>query len=201
MTKLLALLVVFSLVFISTYAAYAKESTETAAPRKEKIQEKIEVRKETIKQRVETRKENMATRAAALKDKLKNFRDQKKATAAARISENLNMINDKQTSQMLKHLDKMTSILSKLEAKVSSANIADAKAKIASAEAAVKIQAENDYSLVLSSESKAKVEAQAIRQKLHTDLKAVRQTVIDAKQSVAAAIRAAREGAKNGTTR
>ncbi len=190
MAKILALLIVFSLVFISTCAAYAKESTGTATTRKEKIQ-----------QRVEVRKENMATRAATLKEKLKNFRDQKKATAAARISENLNKINDNQTSQMLKHLDKMTSILSKLEARVSSANTAVAKAKIASAEAAVKAQAENDYSLVLSSESKAKVEAQAIRQKLHTDLKTVRQTVIDAKQSVAAAIRAAREGAKNGTTR
>ncbi|MDP3733284.1 MAG: hypothetical protein Q8Q91_01965 [Candidatus Daviesbacteria bacterium] len=192
MVKILALLIVFSLVFISTCAAYAKESTGTATTRKGKVQEKIEVRKEAV-----------ATRAAALKDKLKNFRDQKKASAAARISENLNKINDNQTAQMLKHLDKMTSILNKLEARVTNADpaIETAKAKIASSEAAVKAQAENDYSLVLSSESKARVEAQALRQKLHTDLKAVRQTVIDAKQSVAAAIRAAREGAKNGTTR
>lgn len=188
MAKVLSLIAVFSLVFVTACAVYAKESTGTATTRKEKLE-----------QRVEVRKEKMATRAAALKEKLKTFRDQKKATAAARISDNLNMINDKQTSQMLKHLEKMSSILSKLEARVSTADTAAAKAKIASAEAAVKAQAENDYTLTLSSESKARVEAQALRQKLHADLKAVRQTVIDAKQSVAAAIRAAKGGVKSGT--
>lgn len=188
MAKVLSLLAVFSLVFVTACAVYAKESTGTATTRREKVE-----------QRVEVRKEMMATRAAVLKEKLKAFKDQKKATAAARISENLNRINDKQTGEMLKHLDKMTSILNRLEQRVNTANTAEAKAKIASSEAAVKAQSENDYSLVLTSESKARVEAQTLRQKLHSDLKAVRQTVIDAKQSVAAAIRAAREGTKNGT--
>lgn len=200
MTKVLTLLAVFSLVFVTVCAVYAKESTGTAI-----------IRKENIAQRIETRKEMMATRAAVLKEKLKTFKDQKKATAAARISENLNRINDNQTSQMLKFLGKTASILDRLEARVNSAKpdiknpdaakaaIANARSKIASAEAAVKAQAEKDYTLTLSSESKAKEEAQAIRQKLHTDLKAVRQMVIDAKQSVAAAIRAAKEGTKNGT--
>lgn len=192
------MLMVFSFVFVAACPVYAQESTK-AGTRKEKIQERVEIRKEKITQRIETRKEAMATRAAALKEKLKNFRDQKKATAAARVSDNLNMINDKQTSQMLKHLEKMSAILKKLEDRVSGAQTADAKAKIASAEAAVKDQAEKDYTLTLSSESKARVEAQALRQKLHSDLKAVRQTVIDAKQSVAEAIRVAKQGAKNGT--
>lgn len=199
MAKVLGLIAVFSLVFVTACAVYAKESTGTATTRKEKIQERVEIKKESIAQRIETRKEVMATRAAALKEKLKTFRDQKKATAAARISDNLNMINDKQTSQMLKHLEQMSSVLSKLEARVSTADTAAAKAKIASAEAAVKAQAEKDYTLLLSSETKAREEAQTLRQKLHNDLRAVRQTVIDAKQSVAAAIRAAREGAKSGT--
>lgn len=187
MTKVLGLIAVFSLVFVTACAAYAQESTK-AATRKEKIQQRVEVKKEA-----------MATRAAALKEKLKTFRNQKKASAAARISDNLNRINDKQTSQMLKHLEKMTSILNRLEERVSTVDTAVAKAKIASSEAAVKAQAEKDYTLSLSSESKARVEAQALRQKLHGDLKAVRQTVIDAKQAVAAAIRAAKGGVKNGT--
>lgn len=173
MAKILVLFAVFSLIFVAACPVYAQESTK-AATRKEKIQT-----------RIETRKEVMATRAAALKERLKNFRDQKKASAAARISENLNRINDKQTSQMLKHLDKMTSILNRL--KVTSK--ATAESKIASASAAVKQQADNDYTLTISSEIKAREEAQALRQKLHTDLKAVRQMVIEAKQAVAAAIR------------
>ncbi len=199
LSKLFFVLAFFSLVYVTTCAAYATEGTGAAS------------RKETIKQRVETRKETMATRAAALKEKLKNFRDQKKASAAARISDNLNRINDKQTSQMLKHLDKTASILDRLEARVNSVkpdiknpdaakiSIANARSKIASAEAAVKAQADNDYTLILSSESKAREEAQALRQKLHSDLRLVRQTVIDAKQSVSAAIRAAKEGVNSGT--
>lgn len=158
MAKILVLLVVFSLLFVATCPVYAVESAPAA------------------------------TRAAALKEKLKNFRDQKKASAAARISENLNRINDKQTSQMLKHLDKMTSILGRLKV----ASKTNAESKIASSAAAVKAQADNDYTLTISSETKAREEAQALRQKLHTDLRAVRQLVIEAKQAVAAAIRGAK---------
>ncbi|MBI2334289.1 hypothetical protein HYU96_00645 [Candidatus Daviesbacteria bacterium] len=195
--KIKAFSIVLLLIASFTLPVYAKESTDTATTRKEKIQERVEVRKENIAQRIETRKENMATRAAALKEKLKNFRDQKKASAAARVSDNLNMINDKQTVQMLKHLDKMTSILNRLEAKVGATDaIAAAKAAITSATEAVKAQADSDYTLTISGEAKAREEAQALRQKLHADLKSVRQMVIDAKQSVAAAIRAAREGPK-----
>lgn len=204
--KVLSLLVISSLIYITAYAAYAKESTGTATTRKEKLEQKIETRKEKVAEKIENIKERMATREAVLKDKLKNFKDHKKASAAARINDNLGRINAKETSQMLNHLDKMSSILDKLEARVNQGkpdikNIAEAKAAIAtsrafiaSATAAVKAQAGKDYTIEITTESKVRQDAQKQREQLHADLKTVRKTVIDAKQSVSNAIRAAKSG-------
>ncbi|TSC86645.1 MAG: Uncharacterized protein G01um10147_857 [Microgenomates group bacterium Gr01-1014_7] len=151
----------------------------------------------TRKEKVAAVKEKMATREAALKKKLDAFKDRKKATYSAKISENLNKINQKQTASMLKHLDKMTSILTKLE-KIEGASTADAKTAINAAKAAVSAQAEKDYTLVVTSESKVKTDSQSLRDSLHTDLKAVRALVVDAKQSVANAIKTAKSNTKEG---
>lgn len=172
----------------------------------EKVENKLASKEAMLAQRMAQLKEKIASRHAELKARLERFRDQKKATAAARISENLNKINDKQTDQMLKHLDKMTAILDKLEGRVERGTpdikdpakarvaIASASAAIASAEAAVKAQAEKDYTLTGSSEATIRAEAKAMRDKLHADLQAVRKLVIDAKQAVANAIRVAKSG-------
>ncbi|MBI2020646.1 hypothetical protein HYS94_04480 [Candidatus Daviesbacteria bacterium] len=107
---------------------------------------------------------------------------------------------------MKKHLEKMNIILGKLEDRVNSNSpdikntslaqdaIASASAAIASASAAVDAQAANDYTLVITSESTVRTEAQAMRQKLHDDLQIVRRLVIAAKQAVANAIRVAKSG-------
>lgn len=206
MTKVLSLLAVFSLVFVTTCAVYAKESTGTAATRKEKLEQKIETRKEKVAERIENIKERMATREAALKAKLQNFKDRKKASASARINDNLGRINAKQTSQMLNHLEKMSSMLDKLEARVNQGtpdikNTAEAKvaidssrAFIASATSSVKAQAGKDYTIEITLESKIRQDAQKQREQLHADLKAARKIVIDAKQSVSNAIRVAKSG-------
>ena len=152
-------------------------------------------------------------REAVLKAKLLAFKDKRKAEIADRVNTNLNRINQNQTTQMLKHLEKMSALLDKLEARVNagSADIKDpqaaktaissASAQIASATSAVKTQAEKDYTLQISSETKVKADAQALRSKLGTDLKSVRQLVIAAKQKVSNAVRIARTGQiiKEGT--
>lgn len=151
-------------------------------------------RKDRVQDRIETAKVKMATREAALKAKLDKFKDKKKAEIADRVNTNLNKINQKQTSQMLKHLAKMSAILDKLAARVISGSIDDARASIASASSAVKLQADKDYTLTISSETKVKADAKKIRDLLHQDLQAVRTQVIDAKQAVGNAIRGAKSG-------
>lgn len=167
------------MILISAYPVLAKDATAPATTRKEKVREKVEIRKE-----------KMSTREAALKAKLDKFKDKKKAEVVDRVNSNLNQINEKQTMQMLKHLDKMSALLTKLEARVNKGtSISDAKTAIASAAAAVKAQSEKDYTIQVTTESKVKTDAQKVRDQLKTDLKNVRKLVIDAKQAVGKAIR------------
>ncbi len=107
---------------------------------------------------------------------------------------------------MLNNLVKMTAILDKLEARVNTGKpdikdptltktaIEKARASIASASAAVQTQAQKDYSIPLTTETRVKADAQKIRLQLQADLQAVRKQVIDAKQSVSNAIRIAKSG-------
>lgn len=163
-------------------------------------------RKESVQQRVEEVKEKLATREATLKAKLAKFRDKRKAEVIEKVSNALNRINENHTKMMVKFLDRASTILTKLEERVNRGSvdikdvtaaktaIASAKAAIASASAAVNTQAEKDYTLTITSERRVKADAQAARKLLHADLQAIRKQVIDAKQSVANAIRVAKSG-------
>lgn len=173
-----------------------------AATRKQNVQQKIETTRDARKEKVETKitemREKIASKESAMKAKLEAFKDKRKAETAQRVNTNLNAINLKQTSQMQKHLNTMSSILDKLETRVGNntakAAIESARANIATTSAAVTTQAGKDYTIQVTSESKLKTDVKAQRDKLHTDLASVRKMVIDAKQSVANAIRVAKSG-------
>lgn len=150
------------------------------------------------------RKEGVASKAAVLKIRLDAFKDKRKAQIAERVNTNLNKINQKQTDQMKKHLDLMTSLLDKLETRVNEEEvktaIAPARATIATASATVVAQSQKDYTITVSSESKIRTDAQAMKNQLKTDLQAVRKGVIDAKRSVSNAVRIAKsDKSKEGT--
>lgn len=199
--RILTAALAFALIFMFSYPVLAQEATSTTAGK-----DRIEQRRQSVEEKMEERKVKMATREAALKVKLEKFRDQKKAEIADRINTNLNKINQKQTGQMLKHLDRISAILGKLEERVNKGTpdikdttaakeaIVSAKEAIATATASVKAQAEKDYTITVSSESTVRRDAQKMREQLHTDLKAVRVQVVDAKQAVANAIRVAKSG-------
>lgn len=206
MTKSAIASALMLLTLISTSPAWALDATSPGTTRKDLMQQKIDTRKQTIQNKMDELKTRMASREAALRLKLQSFRDQKKATAAARISDNLNRINEKQTIQMLKYLDKMTKILNRLEDRVNRGTpdikdaakarvaISDARAKIASASAVVQAQTQKDYTIQVGSEKTVKSDAQKVRDQLRTDLMTVRKMVIGAKQAVANAIRVAKSG-------
>lgn len=205
LNKMTTIIILLLLLFMASYPVIAKDAT-TGAARKEKARETIEVRKEKVAERMENKKEVMASREAALKAKLERFKDKRKAEVTDKVNTNLNRINQKQTKQMIKHLDKMSTILGKLEERVNKgtsdikdvtaakAAIASAKEGIATATASVKLQAEKDYTIAVSSESTVRKDAKKIREQLHNDLKTVRKQVVDAKQAVSNAIRVAKSG-------
>ncbi len=207
-SRITLLFISFLLLAVAAYPALAQDATSSTATRREKVQQRIEIRgadrarKENVQDRVTVMREKAASKEAALKARLETCKDKRKAQTAERVNTNLNKINQNQTSQMLKHLNRMSEILDKLEARVKQATlaktaIADARAAIASSSAAVSAQAEKDYTVQVTSETKIRQDVQAQREQLHTDLKAVRQLVIDAKQKAANAIRVAK---KEGTT-
>lgn len=171
----------------------------SAATRKENAQQKIETARDARKEKVETKitniREKIASREAIMKAKLETFKDKRKAEVAERVNTNLNAINLKQTSQMQKHLNTMSSILDRLETRVTAKDaIASTRANIATTSAALTSQAGKDYTIQVTSETRIKSDVQNQRDKLKTDLMTVRKMVIDAKQSVANAIRVAKSG-------
>lgn len=167
---------------------------------------RIDAKTQKLENRIEDIRAKIASKEAALKARLQKFKNKRKAEITERISTNLNKINKNRTEEILRHLDKMSTILDKLEARVNQGKpdikdpakaktaIAAARDAIASASAAVGAQVAKDYTLTGSSEAAIRTEAKAARDKLHADLQAVRKLSIAAKQAVGNAIRVAKSG-------
>lgn len=199
LSKASAVLVSISLLTATTFPVFAESATSAATIRKPLIQQNINTKLESIQEKI-------ASKTAALKIKLEAFKDRNKAIIAERINTNLNTINQNQTSQMQKHLNTMTNILDRLEARVNrdtpdikdsaaaGAAIASARASIATASAATSVQAQKDYTITITSETRIKADAKTQRDKLHADLLALRIMVVDAKQSVGNAIKVTKSG-------
>ncbi|MBI2329796.1 hypothetical protein HYU94_00170 [Candidatus Daviesbacteria bacterium] len=207
MSRIFFFLLLFAFSYwLFTAPIFAQDATNGAtrkpALKPAAIQQKINVRQDKVDNRIAVLQEKQASRTAALKAKLEKFKDRKKAEVAERVNTNLNKINQNQTSQMKKHLNTMSAILDKLEAKNPAkalAAIESARNTIATTSAAVQAQAEKDYTIQISSESKVRLDAKAQRDKLHKDLQETRKLVRDAKRSVSDAIREAKSGPKEAT--
>lgn len=207
-SKASAILIGLSILAVSAYPAFAEEPNRAVMPiiRKGATASGI-TGKENIEERIAVMREKLASKAATLKTKLQTFKDQRKAVVAERVNTNLNNINQNQTAQMQKHLDTMSGILDKLEARVNKGTpdikdpnkaktaIATARGAISSASAVVSAQAAKDYTIQLTTEAKVRIDAKTQRDNLHKDLLATRKTVQDAKQAVTNAIRIAKSGA------
>ena len=95
---------------------------------------------------------------------------------------------------MQKHLETMSQILDRLEARVNQGApaIASAREAWASASAAIVTQAQKDNTIQVNSEAKVRVDAKTQRDALHADLLALRKTVVNTKQAISNAIKVAK---------
>lgn len=192
-----------ALYFIPLYPVFAEENRPqenkpVTALEKIKMRQQETVLKNTSQEaRIKLRNDQIASKSAQLKAKIAAFRDQKKAVAAERISENLNKINQKRVEQMSKRISGMSEILNKVEqisatasnSASSSAAIADAKSAIETAQAKVTAQGEKDYTLTIRTENTVKTDATNIKQTLLADLKITEDSVRAAKEALVKAIR------------
>ncbi len=170
------------------------------------IKERATTKKDAVELMKSERKAMIASKEAELKAKLAKFKDQQKVAVVERINKALNSINTKMTTHFKNILDRLTTLLNKLEARVdnNSADIKDpavarvaistARDSIASASAATTTQSEKDYTVSVSSETKAKTDLKVVKDQLMADLKALREQVQIAKKLVANAIKTAKSG-------
>lgn len=210
MKKLLPLFVVLALYFTPLYPVFAqadvlevtsvKESTKTTT-----IKDRVKAKKEEVREKV-------ASRTAVLKNRLKQFRDKKIAGVVEKVNDGLAFVNNKRTDLMLKHLNKMTEIILKVEERVNKLStsgrdvtaaqdaIVKAKDSISSAEEAAKLQAEKEYAVEISKEANAKEDTKKTRDLLKSDLVSVQQKVIDARKAVSVAITETAKASGSSTT-
>jgi hypothetical protein len=154
-----------------------EDREEAMEERREAMQEAMEARKAAI----EEHRENMRERLAAWKDKTK-------AEIAERIQDNLNALNARLTAHFDAQLDKMVSLMVRIEAgdtdNSGDADIEAANDAIVDAQEANDDQADNTYEVNVSTEANARVDVGAARKELHDDLKAVWDKVIAAREAV-----------------
>lgn len=146
-------------------------------------------------------KERIATKSAALKRQLARFRDKAKAAKVENLNENMNTVNANVTSALEKNLANISSALERLKAKAAEAqtagkdvtalnsDIAEVESEWAQADEALKAQMAKDYTIEVNTENTIKTDVQTVRNTLRTDLKAVHTEVMEARQSLADAVK------------
>ena len=173
---------------------------EKTEQNKEELMRKVEERKASFLERLEIKKKEaqqaMQLRKEEFQEKLTLIKEQRKKQLLERIQEKTAKINTKRTDFMSAVLEKLTSILARLEEKVTNAKpqgintsaaenaIAIAKQKIDQAKASLESQAGQTYSLEIQSESTLKATVGQTVSELESDLKSTHALVVDAKQAV-----------------
>lgn len=199
------------------YPVYAEDSTgsgDSTSTAKDKLKDRareLELKRETtikrlddkkasVAARFEDKKEKLASRAAEFIAKLAKFRDRKKAERVEKINENLGKINKNRTAAMLRHLERMQTILDKLQERVRNASpkpdmskvneaLKDSSEAIDEAKKVVVNQTGKDYTIIVNTESTVKTDSQTARNSLREDLKEVHDLVVEARKALTEAIR------------
>ncbi|MBI2033406.1 MAG: hypothetical protein HYT10_03025 [Candidatus Levybacteria bacterium] len=159
--------------------------------------------------KLENRQEKLATKEAALKERLAEFKDKKKATKILRVSANLSHINKQRIANFTLLLGQMDSIIKRLQTYVSSASasgkdvstaqqaITAAETALTNAKTAVEIQSLKDYTITVTDEEKVIEEAKEARDKLKSDLETTHESIKQARTAVVEAIKTTLRTIKN----
>ncbi|OGD60724.1 hypothetical protein A3I57_01535 [Candidatus Beckwithbacteria bacterium RIFCSPLOWO2_02_FULL_47_23] len=122
----------------------------------------------------------------------RQIRDEKKQQILEHVNQQLNLINDRATKAMLNHLERLQALLNKIKVRVPTIDIVSAQAKIDETKAAVTAQADKEYVIEFTNESGLRVGASAAKTTLRADIKAVREKVRLARQTVVDLLKAAK---------
>lgn len=207
MKKLLPVVSVLGLSLLSATTIFAQTTKPLVRPinsaalerlreQAQNLRMKVDERKASASSKLEDRREKIASKEA----RFKAFKDQKKAEIATRLDDNFNNVNTKVTDAMLTHLAKISDILARVSDRAEVATngaslqtvIDSAQTAITNAQSAINAQKAKTYTITTSTEASLATNARSTREKLMTDLKAVRQTVALAKDAVVKVYQAAK---------
>lgn len=160
-----------------------------------------QTRSAELKDRMQEKRETMKEKREEFKQKLQTIRDEKKKAVVERIDSKLSLVNERRTNRMSEHLERLSSILTKIKERAEVAKssgkdtnavdaaIASAEASLANAQSAVATQAAKEYVIIIDSETTLKNSVGKTTSQLQSDLQTVHKAVVDAKQAVQRAVR------------
>ncbi len=141
-------------------------------------------------------KDKMSAARDAFKEKLATIKDQTKQARLTNIDSRISEMNQKKTTEMAKHLERFSTVLSKISSRAASlkasgkvttaldSDIASAQAAIDAAKAAILAQSAKDYVVNVTTEAALKGAASTAIKTFFTDIKAVYDKVIAAQKAV-----------------
>lgn len=118
------------------------------------------------------------------RERITQVRDEKKKQILEHISNQLALINDRATKAMLVHLERLQALTDKIKTRKPAVDITVAQTKIDEARIAVETQAVKEYIIEFTGEAGLRVGASAAKTQLRADLKAVREKVRLARQTI-----------------
>ncbi len=151
---------------------------------------------DTVKEKRELIKTKLEANREVLQKRIQNFKDERKKQVAVNVGENLGKVNENATNGFTKALDQMSDVLGRISSRadkaednsidvsVVRAEILNASSAIATARAAVLVQAGKTYSVTISGEDKLKDDLGAVRKTLRDDLEKARDLVKAAREAV-----------------
>ncbi len=153
------------------------------------FKQKLEDSKKELKERVDAKKQE-------LKDRLASIKDEKKKATVEKIDGRLDELNAKYTEHYSEVLTKLGAVVEKINVRIERAAargldvsavrtaLISADAAIAASKTAIESQTAKTYPITVTDEATLRENVGAARQALRTDLKAVEQTVKDAREAV-----------------
>lgn len=173
---------------------------EIIQTKREEFKALMETQREEFKKTVEAKREEakqtIAAKREELKDRLKELKDARKEQAVAKLYDSINALNERLTKHYLAVLEQVEKVLANVEGRADKAAanglevgtartaVTIAESAIAAARTAVQAQAAKVYAVTVNASSTVKSDVQAVRQALHTDLAAVQQVVVAARDAV-----------------
>ncbi|MFH1827561.1 MAG: hypothetical protein ABH812_04035 [bacterium] len=189
-----------------------EERIQELEAKREKLKQKVQERTEELKQKreetqqeIKTRKEEMKQKKEEFKNKIKEIKDNKKKTIVERVDNKISSLNKKHTDRFTKLVDKLNSILLRVEDKKDELKakgidvvnleplIQTAKDSISNAEKEISAQMEKDYVVEIDIENNLGSVVSTTFKEFKDDISQVHDSIKTAKEAVQESANALKE--------